>query len=120
VTVVAPTVTERLAEQHAAGAIRWVQDSFRPEHARGTLLVVAATDDDECNAAVVRAAVENRALACDASSGERSQVIFGALLEDDEVSIAVFTGGRDPSLARRTRDTIADLLGRERKREREP
>ena len=120
VTVVSPAVTEELAEQIAAGTVRWVQESFRPEHASGAFLVVAATDDDECNAAVVEAAVENRALACDASSAERSQVIFGALLEADDVSIAVFTGGRDPSLARRTRDLVAELLGREREFKREP
>jgi siroheme synthase (precorrin-2 oxidase/ferrochelatase) len=78
-------------------------------------LVVAATDDDARNAAVVEAAARNGALVCDASSAERSQVIFGALLEDEDVTIAVFTGGRDPAQARRTRDQIADLMGREGK-----
>jgi len=120
VTVVAPAVTEEIAERVAAGTVRWVQDSFGPEHATGALLIVAATDDDECNAAVVEAASRNRALVCDASSAERSQVIFGALLETDDVSIAVFSGGRDPSLARRTRDLVAELLGREHEPKREP
>jgi siroheme synthase-like protein len=79
----------------------------------GCFLAVAATDDDALNAAVVQAAVQNGVLVCDASSAKRSQVIFGALLEGDDVTIAVFTGGRDPAEARRTRDQIADLLGRE-------
>jgi siroheme synthase-like protein len=110
VTVVSPAVTDELAEKVNAGAVRWVEDSFREEHVGGAFLVVAATDSDETNAAIVRAAVQNHALACDASSVERSQVIFGALLEKDGITIAVFTGGRDPAGARRARDRIRDLI----------
>jgi siroheme synthase-like protein len=110
VTVVSPAVTDELAGKINAGAIRWVQDSFREEHVGGAFLVVAATDSDERNAAVVRAAVQNHALACDASSVERSQVIFGAVLENEGITVAVFTGGRDPALARRARDQIRDLI----------
>ncbi len=113
VTVVSPAVTDELAEQIDAGRVRWVQDSFRDEHVGGAFLAVAATDDDALNAVVVQAAVENGALACDASSAGRSQVIFGALLEGDDTTIAVFTGGRDPAEARRTRDRIADLMRRD-------
>ncbi len=83
-------------------------------------LAVAATDDDDRNAAVVQAAVRSGTLACDASSAERSQVIFGALLEGEDVTIAVFTGGRDPALARRTRDQITDLIGQDRKLKPQP
>jgi siroheme synthase-like protein len=115
VTVVSPTVTDDLAELIGAGIVRWVKDSFRDEHVGGAFLAVAATDNDDRNAAVVQAALENGALVCDASSAERSQLIFGALLEGDDVTIAVFSGGRDPGLARRARDQIADLIGQEHK-----
>ncbi|UCC84695.1 MAG: bifunctional precorrin-2 dehydrogenase/sirohydrochlorin ferrochelatase [Gemmatimonadota bacterium] len=120
VTVVSPAVTDELAELIGAGRVRWVQDSFREEHVSGAFLAVAATDDDDRNAAVVQIAVRSGALACDASSAERSQVIFGALLEGEDVTIAVFTGGRDPALARRTRDEIADLIGQDRKLKPQP
>ena len=109
VTVVSPTVAGELAEQIEAGRIRWVKDSFREEHLGGAFLVVAATDDEAQNAAVVRTAVACGALVCDASSAERSGVIFGALLRQDDVTVAVFTDGRDPARARRMRDRIADL-----------
>ena len=111
VTVVSPAVAAELADLIDSGRVRWVQESFREEHVGGAFLVVAATDDDALNASVAESAVRKGALACDASSAERSQVIFGALLEDGDVTIAVFTGGRDPSLARQTRDRIADLVG---------
>ena len=114
VTVISPTVTGELAHQIEAGRIRWVKHSFREEHLGGAFLVVAATDDEPVNASVVRLAAQRGALVCDASSAERSQVIFGALLQRDDVTIAVFTGGRDPAEARRTRDRIARLLAQDR------
>ena len=110
VTVVSPTVTGELAEQIEAGQAGWVKDTFREEHARGAYLVVAATDDETQNAEIVRHAAACGALVCDASSAERSQVIFGALLETGDATVAVFTDGRDPAQARRTRDRIAAVL----------
>jgi precorrin-2 dehydrogenase/sirohydrochlorin ferrochelatase len=115
VTVISPSVTAELAREIEAGRMRWVKDSFREEHLSGALLVVAATDDDAQNAAVVRGAVQCGVLVCDASSAERSQVIFGALLQHDDVTVAVFTGGRDPAEAGRTRDRIASFVGAEHK-----
>ncbi|MFC1596435.1 bifunctional precorrin-2 dehydrogenase/sirohydrochlorin ferrochelatase [Planctomycetota bacterium] len=107
VTVVSPAVTGELAAEIRAGRARWVKGSFRDEHLTGALVVVAATDDEAVNATVVRLAAESGALGCDASSAERSQVIFGALLENDDVTVAVFTDGRDPARARDTRNQIA-------------
>jgi siroheme synthase-like protein len=110
VTVVSPAVTGELADEIEAGRIRWRKESFREEHLEGVFLVVAAADEEAVNRAVVRAAVQGGALVCDASSAERSQVIFGALLEGDGFTVAVFTGGRDPARARRIRDRIASLV----------
>ena len=110
VTVVSPTVTRELEKLIAAKRVRWLRETFRAEHLLGVFLAVAATDDDALNAEVVETAAQGGTLACDASSAQRSQLIFGALLESDEVTIGVFTGGRDPSLARRVRDRIARLV----------
>ncbi len=110
VTVVAPNVSRELAQQIEAGHIRWVQESFQDDHLVGAFLVVAATDDQALNAAVVRQADRCGMLVCDASSAERSQVIFGALFNNGDTTVAVYTGGRDPAKARRTRDRIADLV----------
>ena len=117
VTVVAPRISEELAREVDVGRARWVAEPFRAAHLDGAFLAVAATDDDALNAAVVRAAAARGILACDASSAERSRVIFGALLQRDDVTVAVFTGGNDPARARETRDQIAGLVaqGRERK-----
>ena len=113
VTVVSPTVTEELSEQIEAGRVRWIKDSFRQPLLEEAFLVVAATDDEAQNAEIARLAGQSGVLVCDASSAERSGVIFGALLQNDGVTVAVFSDGRDPVLARCTRDRIAELLARE-------
>jgi siroheme synthase-like protein len=113
VTVLSPNVTEELAKQIENGSIKWVDGSYGPKHARGAFLVVAATDDDALNAAIVSDVEACGGLVCDASSATRSAVIFAALLETDDITIAVFSDGRDPKTARDTRDRIAAVLDHE-------
>jgi siroheme synthase-like protein len=110
VVVVAPEIADALAGAIDGGGIHFIRQPFREDHLEGAFLVVAATDDEAVNAAVVREAERHGALVCDASRGERSAVIFAALLDRNDVTVAVFTDGRDPALAARTRDRIRDLL----------
>jgi len=113
VTVVAPAVTDDLRTRIEAGELRWIAGSWTDAHLDGMALVVAATDDAALNAAIARSADAAGSLACNASSGADSSVIFGALLDRGDFTVAVFTDGRDPATARRTRDRIAEALDRE-------
>ena len=110
VTVVSPKVTGDLAREIDAGRIRWVREGFREEHLEGAFLVVMATDDRILNELGGRLAAERRILSCVTSAAMDSQVIFGALLDHGGATVATFTDGRDPALARRTRDEIGALL----------
>lgn len=110
VILVAPEITPELAEQVESGQVDWREEEYRPEHLHGVFLAVAATDDEGLNAHLVRDARVRGVLVCDASSSRRSQFIFGALHEEDDAIVAVFTDGKDPSRARKTRDRIARLL----------
>ncbi len=111
VTVISPDVVDSLAGEIEAGTVLWIQDSYRAEYLEGAFAVVAATDDEALNAHIVQNATDRQILICDASAAERSNLIFGALHTlEDGVTIAVFTDGRDPAKARRSRDLIANLL----------
>jgi len=112
VTVVSPDAAESVQAAARAGRIEWVRGRFAPHHVDGAFLVVIATDDPAANAAAAAAAQRAGALVCDATSVDRSQVIFGATLAHGAATIAVFTDGRDPAGARRTRDHIASLVER--------
>ena len=115
VTVVSPEITNVLAELVELGEVRWIQCEYSDDHLSGAFLVVAATNDPGLNAGIVDRASETGSLVCDASSSERTQVIFGALHKgEDGVNVAVFTDGKDPSKARRSRDRIAAFLKQDR------
>lgn len=109
VTVIAPTATDEIGVLAKSGEIRWQRREFEGSDLDGAFLTVAATDDIELNGRVVQEATAAGSLVCDASSSDRSQVIFGALHEGVDVTLAVFTDGKDPALARRTRNRIAAL-----------
>ena len=109
VTLVSPEATEELTRMSVAGEIRWLPENYHEGVLDGVLLAVAATDNEGLNASLVEAAGRRGVLVCDASSADRSQVIFGALHHGKDVTVAVFTDGRDPSLARKTRDRIEAL-----------
>ncbi|ELZ75600.1 MULTISPECIES: precorrin-2 dehydrogenase/sirohydrochlorin ferrochelatase family protein [Haloferax] len=78
-------------------------------------LVVAATDDDDVNDAVVAAARDAGALVNRADrSGERDagSVVVPATVEDGDVSVAITTGGASPALSKHLRERVeAELAG---------
>ncbi len=111
VTIVSPEIGEELAGDVKAGRIRWLREPFRPEHLEGARVAVLATDDAALNARAAREASARGILACDASSADGTELIFGALVEHDGVTLGAFTDGRDPARARRIRDAVALWLG---------
>ncbi len=112
VTVISPEASEEVEGSATSGRIRWERRRYRTGDLEGAFLVVAATGSEEVNAQVVRDADRLGALVCDASSEARSGLIFGALHREEGVTLAVFTDGQNPGLARRTRDRIAELRDR--------
>jgi siroheme synthase-like protein len=110
VVVISPNVTSALRRAAGEGAVGWLGRPYADGMLGGAFLVVAATDSQAVNGAVAEEAARMGALALNASSAEGSNVIFGAQLRTDGVNIAVFTDGRDPAHARRTRDRIASFL----------
>ena len=109
VTVVSPEATEDLVQLAQEKRLVWLKEAYRGVVLDGAFLAVAATDDEATNTRLVQDARAQGVLVCDASDASRSEVIFGALHHGESVTVAVFTDGQDPSLARKTRDRIAAL-----------
>jgi len=110
VLLVAPEASSRAVRLAETGQINWIRDAAEERHLGGALLAVVATDDEGENARLVEAAKHLGVLTCDASSAERSEIIFGALHVEEGLTIGVFTDGENPSRARATRDDIAAFV----------
>jgi siroheme synthase-like protein len=109
ITVISPVASDEIGVLADGGGVRWLRREYGEGDLTGAFLAVAATGDDDLNSRVVLDALQSGVLVCDASSASRSQVIFGALHKINDVTVAVFTDGQDPALARRTRNRIAAL-----------
>ncbi len=126
VVVVAPEVGDEVrALCSGRGEVRTRE--FEPDDVVGMLLVIAATNDADVNRAVHKAATAHAVLVNTVDDAALSSVIFPSIIHRDPVIVAVSTGGRSPTLARRVRSLIearlpiglgkaADALGRWRSR----
>ena len=110
VKVVAKEVSAAVRQLCAAHGAGIDERAFSATDVDGQLLVIAATNDNDANAAVSRACVERHVLVNCVDDGERSTVLFPALVERGPVTVAVSTGGASPTLARRLRERIEALL----------
>lgn len=111
VTVISPAVTAEIRAEVDADRVRWIEGPFEPEHLNSACLVIVATDAPGVNERLAAVARDCSTLLCDATSGERSDVIFGAVHEEDGLTVATFTDGVDPARSKDARDRIAAWLG---------
>jgi uroporphyrin-III C-methyltransferase/precorrin-2 dehydrogenase/sirohydrochlorin ferrochelatase len=109
VTIVAPQVIDAVRAL-CVGDVELVERSFEPDDVVGAMLVVAAAGDDLVNREVHAAAVRSGVLVNAVDDAARSTAIFPAIVDRDPVIIAVSTGGRSPTLARRVRTWIEARL----------
>jgi siroheme synthase-like protein len=115
VTVVAPAISAALQDLVADGRARWQPSGYDAGMLQGAALVVAATADEALNLRIAADAAELGILCCNVSSASRSQVIFPALLDDGEITVAVHSHGRTCGRSKQLRDEIAAWL-REKER----
>lgn len=112
VTVVSPTVTDRLAALAAAQRIDHRSRCFRSSDLSGASLAVAATGDAVVDARVAAAARRLRVLVNAVDRPELCDFILPSVLRRGPVRVAVSTGGKSPALAREIRRHLERLLPR--------
>ena len=110
VTVVARQVAEASAALCERHGIAVLQRSFVDADVAGKRLVVAATNDATANEAIRAACEQQGVLVNCVDDGERSNVLFPALVDRGSVVVAISTGGASPTLARRLRERIEAIL----------
>ncbi len=113
VTVISPTLTGGLRASARAGTITHVARRFQPADLREAWLAYAATDDQAINRLVFRAAARRRMFTNVVDQTPLCTFIAPAIFKRGPLTVAVSTGGGSPSLAKRLRDEIGRLVGRE-------
>jgi uroporphyrin-III C-methyltransferase/precorrin-2 dehydrogenase/sirohydrochlorin ferrochelatase len=110
VTVVAPQVTETLAELAAGGRVIHVAQPFAGDSLEPYWLVVAATDDAAVNATVATSAMRARRFCNVVDDAKQSTFIMPAIVDRSPVTIAIGSSGLSPVLARWVKGVIETLL----------
>ncbi|CEH27757.1 hypothetical protein AM501_17270 [Aneurinibacillus migulanus] len=100
ITVVSPTLTERLHTFVQTGRIEWREKTFEPEDVQEAFLVFAATDNSEVNVCV-REALTPYQLINIADRPDASTFTVPAQLRRGRLLMTVATEGASPGLARK-------------------
>jgi precorrin-2 dehydrogenase/sirohydrochlorin ferrochelatase len=113
VTVIAPTVSEAVHALERDGQIRVERRPYASGDTRGAFVVISATDDDEVNRQVA-----DEARACDALVNVVDRPALctftvPAVVRRGDLTLAVATEGRCPSLARAVREQLERQYGPE-------
>jgi len=107
VTVVAPEVSEEIAEAEASRRLKIVREEYEKGQLKGANLVVAATDSRDANARIAVDAHANGQLVNITDFPDEGNFHTMALHRSGDVTIAVSAGGV-PGAAARIRDAIAE------------
>jgi precorrin-2 dehydrogenase / sirohydrochlorin ferrochelatase len=113
VTIVSPTLTQKLQELSISGKINHLQKAYEEKDLSGEFLVIAATNSPELNTSVAQACKKRHVLVNVAVPPEESSFIVPSVVERGELLIAVSTSGASPALSRKIRQELEEKYGPE-------
>ena len=110
ITVVSPSVTERILQEKSRAAIRHIPREFRKTDLKGAFLVIAATNSPETNKEV---SVSAPALINVVDVPSECNFIAPSVVSRGPLSIAISTSGVSPAFAKTIRKELEKLYGPE-------
>jgi uroporphyrin-III C-methyltransferase/precorrin-2 dehydrogenase/sirohydrochlorin ferrochelatase len=110
VTLVASEVVPEIAKLVADGRLHWISRAFVARDVVGHNLVFSAAEDDVRDRAVSEAARHAGILVNVVDRPELSDLIMPAIVDRDEIVIAISTNGGSPVLAQRIRAAVEAAL----------
>ncbi len=113
VRVVAPRVSDAVARLAASGRVGLERRAYAPGDVAGARLVVAATDDEEVNAAISRDATAAGVLVNVVDRPALCTFTIPAVVRRGALTLAVATEGQCPACARAIREELEDRYGPE-------
>lgn len=109
VTLFAEQASAHLEELANQGRIRWIKRRYQPGDLEDAwIVIVADTSDPEANEAIAREARERNVLLNVMDVTPLCTFIAPAVINREDVTVAVSTAGTSPALARRLRERLSD------------
>jgi precorrin-2 dehydrogenase/sirohydrochlorin ferrochelatase len=113
VTVVSPEITDLLLGYSQSKRITVRQRGFIPSDIDGVWLVISATDDPVTQSEVASIAASKNILVNTVDKPELCSFIVPAILRRGDITIAISTSGKSPSLAAELRTRLDRVLTNE-------
>ena len=110
VRVVAPRLHAQLLLHRDAGRIEHVAAPFEPHHLDGVVFAIAATDQPDINQAVAAGCAARAIFVNVVDDAGASSCVLPSIVDRSPVIVAIGTGGRSPTLARRLRTQLEASL----------
>lgn len=88
----------------------FMEKPFQSNDIEGHSMVIAATNDDEVNRLIYNAAKEKNILVNVADTPEQCDFYLGAIVTKGDLKIAISTNGKSPTMAKRIREWLEDIL----------
>jgi precorrin-2 dehydrogenase/sirohydrochlorin ferrochelatase len=113
IKVISPALSLELQLLADSGEISWLSRPYQEGDLQDAFLVIAATDEPAVNRAVWAEAERRGCLLNVVDDPAHSNFILPAVLQREDLSVAISTGGSSPALARRLRERLETLIGPE-------
>ncbi|MFN4196443.1 MAG: bifunctional precorrin-2 dehydrogenase/sirohydrochlorin ferrochelatase [Caldimicrobium sp.] len=113
VKVISPELTPRLKDLAEKGKILWVNRAYQKGDLEGAYLVIAATNDPGTQKAVFSEAEEKKIPCNVVDNPEYCSFIVPSTIKRGDLTIAISTGGANPAVARRIRESLEEYFGKE-------
>jgi len=111
VRVVAPSAGEAVERLADEGRLSLLRREYVPEDVEGAFLVIAATDDEDLNAAVSGDARRSGCLVNVVDRPALCTITLPAVVRRGDLTLAVATNGRCPAMARALREELEARYG---------
>lgn len=116
ITIISPEATERIQAWAQSGRVRWFRRGYEPTDLTGAALIIAATNVEEVNDRVTKAARESGQWINRADKPETANVILPSVVQRGKLQIAVSTSGASPILTRQIAIQLEEQYGTEYER----
>ncbi|HEV7216505.1 MAG TPA: bifunctional precorrin-2 dehydrogenase/sirohydrochlorin ferrochelatase, partial [Chloroflexota bacterium] len=113
VHVIAPDATPAIRDMARDGRLGWSARDAVPDDLTGCLIAVICSSDRAANRLLAAEAERRGVLANVADAPEEGSIVSPALLECDDVLVAIWSGGGGPVVSQLVRDHVAGCLGEE-------